>query len=71
MVSLADKTHNARAILMDYRQIGDNLWPRFNGGKEGTLWYYSTIASIFRIALPGLLARELQDAVVAFSQTPR
>ena len=26
LVSLADKTHNARAILEDYRDIGDAIW---------------------------------------------
>ena len=41
LVSLADKTHNAEAILFDYRSIGDDLWSRFNGGKEGTRWYYT------------------------------
>src|SRR5437879_9244246 len=40
LVSAADKLHNARAILADYRVVGESLWERFNGGKEGTLWYY-------------------------------
>ena len=39
LVSLADKTHNAEAILFDYRFLGDRLWDRFNGGREGTRWY--------------------------------
>jgi hypothetical protein len=38
LVSLADKTHNAEAILFDYRVLGDALWDRFNGGAEGTRW---------------------------------
>lgn len=40
LVSAADKLHNARAILEDYHVLGEALWKRFNGGKEGTLWYY-------------------------------
>ena len=28
VVSLADKLHNARAILADYRTIGEDLWQR-------------------------------------------
>ena len=40
LVSLADKTHNAEAILFDHRAIGDDIWDRFNGGAEGTRWYY-------------------------------
>ena len=30
LVSLADKTHNAGAILGDYRRMGEALWDRFN-----------------------------------------
>ena len=32
-VSLADKLHNARAILLDYRTFGDELWDRFKSGE--------------------------------------
>ena len=32
-VSLADKLHNARAILLDYRTHGDELWSRFKQGQ--------------------------------------
>jgi GTP pyrophosphokinase len=51
-VSIADKLHNARAILLDYRQHGDALWQRFNGGREGTLWYYRRLVSIYRTSTP-------------------
>src|SRR5687768_11858165 len=37
LVSAADKLHNARAILTDYRRIEEALWKRFNAGREGTL----------------------------------
>ena len=43
LVSSADKLHNARTVLSDYRLIGEDLWTRFNGKKEGTLWYYRAI----------------------------
>jgi hypothetical protein len=46
-VSLADKVHNAEAILADYRQIGEKLWNRFNGGRKGTLWYYRELVKAF------------------------
>ena len=38
MVSAADKLHNARAILSDYRKLGDELWQRFNAPKKDQLW---------------------------------
>jgi (p)ppGpp synthase/HD superfamily hydrolase len=49
-VSLADKVHNARAILSDFREVNDRVWVRFAGGKEGTLWYYRSLATAFRAA---------------------
>ncbi len=67
LVSLADKTHNAKAILNDFRQVGDDLWDRFNGGKEGTIWYYQTLSAFFVKALPGALASELERTVTAFA----
>ena len=38
LVSCADKLHNARAIVSDLRVLGDALFDRFGGGKQGTLW---------------------------------
>ena len=53
LVSAADKLHNARAILGDYRALGENLWDRFNGGKEGTLCYYKSLVDAFKQAAAG------------------
>lgn len=47
LVSVSDKLHNVRAILMDYRQEGEKLWSRFNGGKQGALWYYRALVAAF------------------------
>jgi (p)ppGpp synthase/HD superfamily hydrolase len=63
-VSLADKVHNARAILWDYRQRGDELWFRFNGGQPGTVWYYRELARVFAATTPGPLSEELTRVVV-------
>lgn len=48
LVSAADKLHNARSILQDYRILGEELWDRFKGGKAGTLWYYRALVEAFR-----------------------
>lgn len=63
LVSLADKLHNARAILLDYRTEGEKLWDRFNGGKDDTLWYYRELANIFKADYGGSLADELERVV--------
>ena len=68
LVSLADKTHNAEAILFDYRALGDPLWQRFNGGVDGTRWYYVALADVFQNALPGPLSDRLTRAVRGFAQ---
>jgi (p)ppGpp synthase/HD superfamily hydrolase len=67
LVSLADKTHNAEAILFDYRVLGEPLWQRFNGGAEGTRWYYGALANVFSQTMPGRLSDRLSRAVAAFS----
>ncbi|NVO14056.1 MAG: HD domain-containing protein [Rhodoplanes sp.] len=64
-VSLADKVHNARAILRDLRktEIGDKIWDRFSQPKEQTLWYYRNLSDQFRRLLPGQLSEELHEIV--------
>lgn len=52
-VSLADKTHNASAILTDLTTHGDAVWRRFTGGREGSLWYYRTLVTAFRERIAG------------------
>ena len=47
LVSAADKLHNARSILADLRALGDELWDRFTGGKDGTLWYYRALVEAY------------------------
>ena len=63
LVSAADKLHNARAILADYRVLGESLWKRFNGGKDGTLWYYRSLVEAFRAAGTTPLIEELDRVV--------
>jgi (p)ppGpp synthase/HD superfamily hydrolase len=63
LISLADKVHNARAIVSDFLQIGDEIWKRFKGSKDGTLWYYRSLAEIFTQEHPGPLAEELERVV--------
>jgi (p)ppGpp synthase/HD superfamily hydrolase len=64
-VSLADKVHNARAILRDLRKpdIGEKVWARFSVPKEKTLWYYRSLTDTFCERLPSQLANELREIV--------
>lgn len=64
LVSAADKLHNARSVLADYRAIGEDLWDRFTGRKDGTLWYYRAVADTLRKTDDRPIVAEL-DRVVA------
>jgi (p)ppGpp synthase/HD superfamily hydrolase len=59
LVSAADKLHNVRTVLTDYRQQGEAIWSRFKGGREGTLWYYRAISDEFQRGKPNRITREL------------
>lgn len=63
LVSAADKVHNARTVLADYRKVGEAVWKRFKGRKEGTLWYYQAMAKEFTARGPQPLAAELAAVV--------
>jgi (p)ppGpp synthase/HD superfamily hydrolase len=63
LVSGADKLNNVRSILSDYREVGESIWSRFSGGREGTLWYYRTLLEEFLRSKPDRLIRELELAV--------
>ncbi len=63
LVSAADKLHNARSILADLRAVGDELWDRFTGGKEGTLWYYRALVDAYAGAGSNPVVEELDRVV--------
>lgn len=63
LVSAADKLNNVRSILSDYRAIGESVWSRFTGGREGTLWYYRTLRDQFLRRPRNRITRELELAV--------
>jgi (p)ppGpp synthase/HD superfamily hydrolase len=69
LVSACDKLYNARAILADYRVVGEALWSRFTGGREGTLWYYRALASAF--TLDNVVKRELDEVVTELETLAR
>ena len=77
-VSLADKLHNARSILLDYRTHGDALWARFGQGQGiATRIYYRELALAFEREAPRLgepaqpFVQELRrtvDAITALAE---
>jgi (p)ppGpp synthase/HD superfamily hydrolase len=62
LVSASDKLANARALLDDYRSLGDGLWERFNGGAQ-TPWYFREAANAFLAAERTPIAERLHLVV--------
>jgi GTP pyrophosphokinase len=72
-VSLADKVHNVRTIVLDYRRLGESLWGRFDPGAD-PVWYYRSLADVFArrssSPLTAELAREVSE-LEALTRSPR
>jgi GTP pyrophosphokinase len=69
LVSAADKLHNVRAIRRAYRADGDQVWERFQGRRDGTLWYYEAVSAALVRRLPSTLTIDLCDEVRALIET--
>lgn len=63
-VSLADKLHNARCLLAQWRQKGDDIWVNFSHGKEGASWFYKTLAQVYRETGSDSMTEELERVVL-------
>jgi (p)ppGpp synthase/HD superfamily hydrolase len=64
LVTGADKLYKALSIMRDYRSLSEALWERFNGGRDGTLWYYRSVADELGRLMPGEMADDLEIAVM-------
>ena len=62
-VALADKLHNVRCILTDFRAIGNKVFERFNADKRSELDYYRSLVSAFRASDGNGLLLQLDRAV--------
>jgi (p)ppGpp synthase/HD superfamily hydrolase len=63
LVVAADKLHNVRSLLRDYRSQGEAIWRHFKGGREKILWYYRAVAEVLKQSGTTLLVEELDRAV--------
>ncbi len=62
LIIASDKLHNIQCVIRDFESHGGEVWQRFKGGKEGTLWYNDTIAERLAELLPGPLSDQLSAA---------
>ena len=63
LVAAADKLANARSVLSDHRRFGEAVWTRFQGKRDGTLWYYRAVTDALARAMPSPLVTELARVV--------
>ena len=63
LVAAADKLHNARSILRDYRNLGDEVWDRFSAPKEDVFWYYRAVTRSLAARGSSTLVEELDRTV--------
>jgi (p)ppGpp synthase/HD superfamily hydrolase len=63
LISAADKVHNARSILEDYREIGPEIWKRFKRGRGSQLWYFNELLCIFKRSGTNRIVEELERVV--------
>jgi (p)ppGpp synthase/HD superfamily hydrolase len=72
LVSLADKLHNAHAILRDFRAHGDELWQRFSV-KDPTdhLWYYRSLLEVYSKRIDNWMVDELGEVIDALEYAVR
>jgi hypothetical protein len=64
LVSLADKLHNAHAILRDFRTHGDELWQRFSvKDPKQHLWYYQSLLDVYAERINSWMVDELREVI--------
>ncbi|NIA15311.1 MAG: HD domain-containing protein [Nitrospiraceae bacterium] len=63
LVVAADKLHNARSIVSDLHERGNDVWRMFKAGRESTLWYYGEVVRALAKDWTHPVLRELGDAV--------
>jgi hypothetical protein len=63
LISAADKLYNARAILEDYRGIGQQVWKRFKRGRQEQIWYFDELLKVFKSSGGNRIVDELERAV--------
>jgi (p)ppGpp synthase/HD superfamily hydrolase len=63
LVAACDKRHNLGDLVSDLRHEGPATLDRFNAGADEQVWYFTSMTEVVRTAVPGWLARELDELV--------
>lgn len=60
MISAADKMHNLRSMIDEYKASGDKIWAKFNAPEEKKIWFYGEVLSILKRRLKNPIVKELE-----------
>lgn len=71
LVACADKLHNASAIVRDLKTHGPDVWTRFEGKREGTLWYYAELVKAIHLEHDTPVLRDLAALVAELHELAR
>jgi len=71
LVVAADKLHNIRSTIADLRMHGMQLWDKFTGGYEGTLWFYEEVLKALADDWSHPILEDLSDAVENLTHAAR
>jgi (p)ppGpp synthase/HD superfamily hydrolase len=63
LVAACDKRHNLGDLVADIRHLGLDTLTRFNAGGPDQVWYYESVVSACRAAIPARLVMELDELV--------
>jgi (p)ppGpp synthase/HD superfamily hydrolase len=68
LVSAADKLHNLRSIVADYRAVGPELWLRFKVHQAAAhLWYYRSLVTILEPRVPTVVGTWLDVTFISLA----
>ncbi len=65
LISCADKLHNCQTIRADHARVGVEVFTRFTGKRDGTLWYYRAVHEALATGWQGPLLDRLKCEVDA------
>src|ERR1700682_1368051 len=71
LVSAADKLHNVRSVLADFRREGERVWSKFSAPRHETLWYYRTVTQTLAEGGSSPLVEELDRVVTELERLAR
>lgn len=63
LIVAADKLHNAREVVTNLHERGNDVWRIFKAGREKTLWFYAESVRALSRGWSHSILRELADAV--------